>query len=524
MVEAADVRKANSELNGDETPAKRPRQGTLESASSATKGLSQEQIVRIERNRALALERQSSGCDQAAKPTHDDEQVPRHTTHDAPHHGTAAALTTEQLLHIERNRQAAQERRRLQGQEAPASAAAALTDDQLLRIERNRLAALERQRLASQAKVARCRRGPARCDVNWTGGCSTFGVDDPKPKSCGDREAVEAEEEEGEEEDDEDDDGELEELDLEGLDLDALMRGIPWDSESCASESESESESTSITGSSKVSAADQDSSDGESDSSSSPGTTLAAVASVAPVTSTALSKDLQERIERNRLAALEKRRLQMEVSVAPKAPEPCAGASASSTSPNDGAINADDLDMVQRIFGDSTPANVPPPKSGKDRTPKQAVVARILCRWWYAMPPWPPEDFDFDAALRSGGFRKIPVEAFEFEPDYDEQGLKKVFGLSGYVGLYRTEQGRLVDARPVEGKPSYDRLMGKSSPELHGMLLTALSNQLKDLESHPNSGRDFETHRQALLGEIKEARRATSFSQFFKVGGSKSAV
>jgi hypothetical protein len=501
MVEAADVRKANSELIGDETPAKRPRQGILESASSATKGLSQEQIARIERHRALALERQSLGCDQAAKPTHDDEQVPRHTTHDALHHVTAAALTTEQLLQIERNRQAAQERRRLQGQEAPGSAAAALTDDQLLRIERNRLAALERQRLASQAVEA----------------------DEAACKS------EEAEEEEGEEEDEEDDDGELDELDsmdLEGFDFDALMRGILSDSESCASESESESES------SRVSARDRDSSDGESDSSSSSGTTKAAVsqdplppaASVAPATSTALSKDLQERIERNRQAALEKRRLQMEASMAPKAPEPCAGASASSTSPNDGAITAGDLDMVQRIFGDSTPAKVPLPKSGKDRTPKQAVVARILCRWWYAMPPWPPEDFDFDAALRSAGFRKIPVEAFEFEPDYDKHGLKKVFALSGYVGLYRTEQGRLVDARPVEGKPSYDQLMVKSSPELHRMLLEALSNQLKDLESQPNSGRDFETHRQALLGEIKEARRATSFSQFFKVGGSKSAA
>jgi hypothetical protein len=411
---------------------------------------------------------------------------------------------------MERNRQAAQERRRLQTQEP-----AALSDDQLSRIECNRLAALERQRAAH-----------ASCLL---GHVASAAAEEAEQADEVEEKGEDVEEEEVEQEEDEQEDGEQDEVDsvcLEGLDLDALIGELP-----STSDSESEAESASTSRSSGESDSDIDVSDRESDSSASSVAAtvfsevpVALAAPAAPATSAALSNDQRERIERNRLAAREKRRL-LVTSMTPEAQKPCAGASASGTSPDDGSITPGNQDIVHRIFGESTPAKVPQPRSGKERSPKQAIVAKILCRWWYVMPPWPPEDFDFDATLRSAGFRRVPVEAFDFELDVDDHGLKKVFAVSGgYVGLYRTEQGRLVDARPVEGKPSYDQLMVKSTPELHKMLLTAFSNQLKELESQPNSGRDFEAHRQELLREIKEARRATSFSKFFKVGGASSGA
>jgi len=423
----------------------------------------------------------------------------------------ASSLTSEQQLQIERNRQAAIERRR---QELLASSAVSpvLPPDKLLQIERNRLAALERQRLASQVVSAKGQEATEKLD--------------------------EAEEdEECEEEEEEEEEDELASEDLEGIDLDELLAGL-----TSSSESDSESASASrSSGESGTDTMDTDSSDGESESSSNSSSSASATrlaatsasqdlappavpptasapsaASAAPAPATLRAEQLAV-IERNRLAALERRRLQAEALATPKTPDAGPGSTVEGSTPDDG-----DSDMIHRIFSDFTPIKVPLPKSGKERGSKQALVAKILCRWWYVMPAWPPEHFDFNAALRSAGFRQVPVEAFEFEPDHDEQGLEKVFALSGFLGLYRTEQGRLVDARPLEGKPSYDQLMLKSTPDLHSMLLTSLSNQLKDLESQPSSGRDYETHRQELKAEIKEARRATSFSQFFKVGASKS--
>jgi len=414
----------------------------------------------------------------------------------------ASSLTSEQQLQIERNRQAAIERRR---QELLASSAVSpvLPPDKLLQIERNRLAALERQRLASQVVSAKGQEATEKLD--------------------------EAEEdEECEEEEEEEEEDELASEDLEGIDLDELLAGL-----TSSSESDSESASASrSSGESGTDTMDTDSSDGESESSSNSSSSASATrlaatsasqdlappavpptasapsaASAAPAPATLRAEQLAV-IERNRLAALERRRLQAEALATPKTPD--------ASTPDDGESN-----MIRRIFDDLTPSKVPLPKSGKERGSKQKLVAKILCRWWYVMPSWPPEDFDFDGALRSAGFRHVPVEAFEFEPDHDELGLEKVFAVSGYLGLFRTEQGILVDARPLEGKPSYNQLMLKSTPELHTMLLASLSNQLKELESQPNSGRDFETYRQELKAEIKEARRATSFSQFFKVGASK---
>ena len=31
-----------------------------------------------------------------------------------------------------------------------------------------------------------------------------------------------------------------------------------------------------------------------------------------------------------------------------------------------------------------------------DFTTKEGLVEELAARWWYALPPWPPADFDFE--------------------------------------------------------------------------------------------------------------------------------
>jgi len=160
-----------------------------------------------------------------------------------------------------------------------------------------------------------------------------------------------------------------------------------------------------------------------------------------------------------------------------------------------------------------TSGQVAPSKVPKDRSPKQDLVAKILCRWWYVLPHWPPEDFDYTVAavLQDRGFRRVDVATFHLESERDAHGCEKVFALKDWLGLYRTGYGELVDVRPVEGRPSYDRLMLRSTPELHRLLITALSRQLVELRAQPIRCSEDEVFRQELGQELTKAKRKASF-------------
>ncbi|CAJ1384840.1 unnamed protein product [Effrenium voratum] len=157
-----------------------------------------------------------------------------------------------------------------------------------------------------------------------------------------------------------------------------------------------------------------------------------------------------------------------------------------------------------------TPGKVLVPK--KERNAKQKLVATLLCRWWYVLPDWPPRSFDYDAALARRGYRQVPVEVFESEPEGE---LRKCFPLSGgYRGLFRDEQGLLIDVRPVEGRPSYDQLMLRSTPELHQLVVLAYTRQLEELESVPLTA-TVEAQRGQLQTELMQAKQQARFSGMF---------
>ena len=117
----------------------------------------------------------------------------------------------------------------------------------------------------------------------------------------------------------------------------------------------------------------------------------------------------------------------------------------------------------------------------KVRTPKEQLVAEILCRWWYCMPAWPPKDYDFESELHKRGFRKVSLDDWEDAHDVDDKKKTKCYGLSQFPGVFRDCHGDLVDCRPNEGKPSFNNLISKTEKELHALLNKALEGQLAQL-------------------------------------------
>lgn len=141
----------------------------------------------------------------------------------------------------------------------------------------------------------------------------------------------------------------------------------------------------------------------------------------------------------------------------------------------------------------------------KDRSPKEAVVAEILCRWWYALPPWPPADEAYyEEELKKRSLRKVTIQAWEWVPEFDAKGLRKVYGLAQYRGLYRSATGELVDVRPQATCPCFTNFMKKDMPELADLLVTAYEGQLKALQE---AGGDKKLE-QEIQAQLTKARNS----------------
>ncbi|KAF4674540.1 hypothetical protein FOL47_009066 [Perkinsus chesapeaki] len=130
-------------------------------------------------------------------------------------------------------------------------------------------------------------------------------------------------------------------------------------------------------------------------------------------------------------------------------------------------------------------ATTPVAKKKVNRSEKEQLVSEVLCRWWYAMPPWPPANVDYVKELTKQGFRVVDLQDWEEEDDVDSQGRGKVYALSQFPGLYRAYDRRLIDVRPNEGKPSYNNLMRLSTDKLKALLREGIKNQLAELRAQP---------------------------------------
>ena len=114
--------------------------------------------------------------------------------------------------------------------------------------------------------------------------------------------------------------------------------------------------------------------------------------------------------------------------------------------------------------------------------PKGILVNEILKRWWYALPPWPPENYDTSEKLKENKLRLVKIIDWKKEPKMDKDNLEKCLELPGFKYVYLNTEGKIFDFRPEEGKPSYNNLKKLPDVKLHEYLAKALKGQLEELE------------------------------------------
>lgn len=60
------------------------------------------------------------------------------------------------------------------------------------------------------------------------------------------------------------------------------------------------------------------------------------------------------------------------------------------------------------------------------RKPKDALIYDVLKRWWYALPDWPPANYDYQPSLEANKLRLISKQKFRIAPDLDDKGTHKL--------------------------------------------------------------------------------------------------
>ena len=111
-----------------------------------------------------------------------------------------------------------------------------------------------------------------------------------------------------------------------------------------------------------------------------------------------------------------------------------------------------------------------------DFTNKVHCVDEFAKRWWYALPVWPPADFDYDAALKQRGFRSIEPSQFRAAPEVKGQ-LRKVVENEYYHGIYTDSKGNMYDLRPQDSMPSLANFSLMDIDKLRKLLKTAYEKQ-----------------------------------------------
>jgi hypothetical protein len=140
----------------------------------------------------------------------------------------------------------------------------------------------------------------------------------------------------------------------------------------------------------------------------------------------------------------------------------------------------------------------------RDRSTKEQVVADLLCRWWYALPDWPPQDEAYYAPkLADKKLRKVEVQEWEWVSEVNEEGCKKVYELKQFKGIFRDAQGNLHDLRPMDTCPCYTTMIKKDNSALCDLLVLALEGQLKDLKSSKYNEEKFEMELKARLSRAR---------------------
>ncbi|GFE55515.1 hypothetical protein BaOVIS_029190 [Babesia ovis] len=133
----------------------------------------------------------------------------------------------------------------------------------------------------------------------------------------------------------------------------------------------------------------------------------------------------------------------------------------------------------------------------KVRTDMDVLVAKLLSRWWYVLPEWPPANYNYREQLEKKMLKCYPVTEFEDHENVDSNGYKKCYQLSAFPGVFRDFKGVAHDLRPIEGKPCYNNMIQKSREELIQLIKTAINKQISLLSNSPYD-------ESALIERLKE--------------------
>lgn len=123
--------------------------------------------------------------------------------------------------------------------------------------------------------------------------------------------------------------------------------------------------------------------------------------------------------------------------------------------------------------------------NARERDKKKILIAQVLARWWYILPAWPPEDFDYAGELEKRKLKLVAFNDWEEADDVDSEGYSKVYEITHFPGLYRDSKGNCIDLRPIVGRPCYKNMAEKTEAELTQMLHIGLTRQLQELEKTP---------------------------------------
>eukprot|EP00920_Eleutheroschizon_duboscqi_P032638 GHVT01078700.1.p1 GENE.GHVT01078700.1~~GHVT01078700.1.p1 ORF type:complete len:437 (+),score=146.66 GHVT01078700.1:1335-2645(+) len=142
--------------------------------------------------------------------------------------------------------------------------------------------------------------------------------------------------------------------------------------------------------------------------------------------------------------------------------------------------------------------------SSKARSPKEMLVARLLKRWWFVLPPWPPIGFDYKAELENRKLKQVTLEEYEDMDDVDKNGYTKVYQISAVPGVFRDPQGRAIDLRPNLGRPCQLYFSKLEELDLLRLIQRAIQMQLVQLNESPTNQ---DTHIKKLTLELNETSR-----------------
>ena len=125
--------------------------------------------------------------------------------------------------------------------------------------------------------------------------------------------------------------------------------------------------------------------------------------------------------------------------------------------------------------------NSPSMKNSIILKPKGILVYELLERWWYALPDWPPTNYDATEKLRENKLRLVKINDWKREPKYKDN-FEKCMEIPGFKYVYLNSEGKVFDFRPEESKPSYNNLRKLSDIKLSEYLVIAYKGQLEELE------------------------------------------